>query len=245
MELSQTNIFRSMDTLNDLDILNEANTQEIRKFFNNCRLCWALSPYGQKYISNFILYSTNNLVIIPALGSLLPGYLLLVSKRHELAMATLDKEELFSLELQIDSILKRFIALSNNWIIFEQGSTKADGLKGCCIEHMHLHFVPLKIDLANQLSNRLSAPLEPIDSLNGLKIICNEHPCNYIFIRNPDGKKFLLRPEGYPSQFVRQLIAANLKLEQSWDWKRFPMVTNSILTINNIQKANIFNSANQ
>lgn len=244
MNLFQEISIQSISSNEKPDILSKSNSDIIRNAFNNCRLCWAISNLGQKYISNKILLSTQNYLIIPALGALIPGYLLLLSKAHWRAVATLEEKYLCDLEAQLSILLGQLIKMNPEWIIFEQGSTKDYGIKGCCIEHMHLHFLPLKFDLANKLSKMLSVPLESISSLNDIRTKCNEYPCNYIFVRNPNGDKFILRPEVYPSQYVRQIIASHLNKDLLWDWKYHFHEDNNILTIDALTKAKLYSNEN-
>lgn len=213
-------------------ILSDVTTAEIRSKFNSCRLCWAISKMGQRFPSNLALYSTEEYVVIPALGSLVPGYVLLVSKDHHESVASLEKENALALEQQLNKLLGLLKCISPNWIVFEHGSTQPQGLKSCCVEHLHLHLLPLDLHLASDLSERLSSPLIPVNSISDLYKLLGDQPCNYLFIKDSDGKQFLLKPQIYPSQYVRQVIAANIGIPHLWDWREHPQQDLVLSTIN-------------
>jgi diadenosine tetraphosphate (Ap4A) HIT family hydrolase len=221
------------------DILSEVTTTEIRGNFDSCRLCWAISKMGQRFPSNIALYSTEEYVVIPALGSLVSGYVLLVSKEHHESVASLEKEDALVLEQQLNKLLDLLKNISSNWVVFEHGSTQPTGLKSCCVEHLHLHLFPLDFHLATDLSERLSSPLIPVSSISDLPKLIGIQPCNYLFIRDVDSKQYLLKPTIYPSQYVRQVLAANIGIPHLWDWREHPQQDVVISTINIFKDAKI------
>jgi hypothetical protein len=55
---------------------------------SSCRFCPpAFSSYGRGQIENTVLFETDEFVVVPSLGSLVEGWLLIVSKEHYLCMA--------------------------------------------------------------------------------------------------------------------------------------------------------------
>lgn len=223
----------------DFGILSEVTSAEIRGNFGGCRLCWAISKAGQRFPSNLALHSTDDYVVIPALGSLVQGYVLLVSKQHHESVASLEKQDASVLEQQLDEILNLVKNISSNWIVFEHGSTQPTGLKSCCVGHLHLHLLPLDLHLAADLSERLSSPLIPVDSISHIPELIGGQSCNYLFVRDVDGKQYLVKPQIYPSQYVRQVIAANIGIPQLWDWREHPRQELVISTINAFKDAGI------
>lgn len=212
-------------------ILSHFVENEVGNFFDNCRLCWAISKLGQRFPSNLILYEFDEYVVIPALGSFMPGYLLFLSKKHKSSLATLSDKDISQIEKHLNNFMEKISDISSKWIIFEHGSTKRSGIRSCCIDHFHFHILPLDIDLASDISERMDTQKIALNKLCEINIKCNLDTRNYILIRNPDKQFYVLSPDAYSSQYVRQVISAYLNQADKWNWKNHARDEISINTI--------------
>jgi hypothetical protein len=58
--------------------------------------------------------------------------------------------------------------IASAWAVFEHGSTLGSGVKACCIDHLHVHMIPLDDDLAADIAHRTSTPAVALRSLGDL-----------------------------------------------------------------------------
>lgn len=214
-------------------ILSESTLQEVQQLFNGCRLCWALSKFGQRYPTNSILYSTNDCKLIPALGSLSKGYVLMVSKEHLGAFATLTHEVLTRIENQLNDVIKmiegKFSGL--RWVAFEHGTTVKHGIKACCVDHFHIHILPCQLDLVEKLKAKLGITPIRLSSLKFLPEKVSKSGSNYLLVRKNDGQNYLFLSKEYPSQYIRQIVAAHLGMSRKWNWFEYPLESTALSTI--------------
>ncbi len=221
-------------------ILGDIVKDEIAVQHDGCRLCWALSETGQRYPVNSILYNTETYALIPALGALVPRYVMLVAKDHCNSAATLPSGKLEILGQHLDDVialLKRKFP-SSEWVVFEHGTTLQCGVKACCVDHLHLHLVPIGMDLAAELSRRLQCEPRHLGSLTELEQL-NGETANYIYLRNPDNKSYVFTPESYSSQLVRQVIATRVGRENTWNWMHHPMEESTVQTLRDFRRVGI------
>jgi ATP adenylyltransferase len=222
-------------------VLSDGVREDIQNLFDGCRLCWALSEEGQRYVANSILFETENHVLIPALGAMIPGYVMLVAKRHCGSAATLGDAELLALQEDLGTVRKVLASKLNAapWLVFEHGTTLTCGLKACCVDHLHLHLVPIDMHLAPEVSSRLQCDPTPAASLMDLKELRGREVDNYIFVIDSDDREYIFTPSAYSSQFVRQIIASKVGQKSSWNWIHHPMENVSVQTIRTFRRAGV------
>lgn len=214
-----------------------AISREIVEEFDGCRLCWALSESGQRHAWNAVLWGSDEFVLMPTLGAFLDGWVLFTSRAHVLSAALLPEPQLASLQLQLEDVIRSLGVFRRTWAVFEHGSTKCTGPSGCCVEHLHFHLVALDWDLAASVGAALSVPTRGMDALQELAGTVGRLGTNYIMVRNPDGQYFCLLAEVIPSQLVRQILAAHSHRSGHWDWRRHPLVEQTIAGAARIQAA--------
>ena len=89
-----------------------------------------------------ILYEDDLIIIVPAKGSPVEGYLMIIVKRHINGFAELTSNEIRHVENIINKIkliYKKHFNIDS--ILLEHGSTK-DGRHPQSIVHAHLHLIP-------------------------------------------------------------------------------------------------------
>lgn len=221
-------------------IVGKLVSSEIADDHEGCRLCWALSDAGQRYPVNSVLYSTERYALIPALGALVPRYVMFVAKDHRHSAATLPGPELDELERDLEAVIalleRRFPR--SQWAVFEHGTTLHCGVKACCVDHLHLHLVPIDFDLTAELARRLQCPPRELGSLAELAALHGQG-ANYIYSRSVDGKNHVFTPDSYSSQLVRQIIAARVGRENAWNWIYHPIEESTVETLRAFRRAGI------
>jgi len=105
----------------------------------NCPFC----NLNIKNIENTILEETENFYIIPSLGSIIDGYILIVSKKHYNSMFNLNKEEFKEYENIINKYRNLFKNIYGKFpIIFEHGTPILNNtMTASSVIHAHTHIV--------------------------------------------------------------------------------------------------------
>jgi len=182
----------------------------------NCLFCQIAkhqaSVDGQP--ENVILYESDNFYVKPALGHFVEGYCLVITKEHARTMAELDAEECIELNGVIDELTDRLKALypnssPNSRCIFEHGAACPSNRAGACIDHAHLHVLPVHCDLRSRLSGLSGTPV------NGVRALTHLHSEieSYIYYQ-PEANLGMVYSchDRIPSQFMRRLVCKQLFL---------------------------------
>ena len=121
----------------------------------NCDFCNKIptlnnQPLTRDWYDFFIMLEENGFIAVPAIGSLVPGYILVVYKKHIYSMAQLPQKKIKTLlkfSAHISSIQKKLWGSS---AIFEHGGCSVTEDAGSCINHAHWHIVPVDFDIRPQ-----------------------------------------------------------------------------------------------
>lgn len=188
-----------------------------------CNFC----KFDKKRIENTIIEETENFYVMPTLGSLVDGYVLIVSKKHINSMNELtgkEKEEYFNL---LSKYYNRFAEVyGKNPIVFEHGTIDTNNTASSVI-HAHTHIVNHEYKSQEFMIKNLN--LKPIS-----KEIDFENKSYIFFIDN--NFNFFISYEFNPvSQLMRRYIAEDLGLANMYDWKRYHFIENLKSTINKLK----------
>ncbi len=192
-----------------------------------CDLCEELSGSSENSFSRIyrgdpesrILFRTEQFAVMPSLGQIVEGYLLILPCRHLKALGDLsavDVNELATISQQVGEILTKEYGA---YVLFEHG-TRSEDVGGCGVYHAHLHAAPLDVisersDLVGHLKARF-----PYDEMTNLREIGKRTvglSC-YLLYQDLEGKAYLFKTGSLPSQYVRKLLA-NAMGEQVWNWR--------------------------
>jgi diadenosine tetraphosphate (Ap4A) HIT family hydrolase len=153
--------------------------------------------------------------IVPTLGQLVAGHLLIVPSRHLCALADLPSlhvDELSDLCRRVRSTLKD---VYGECLFFEHG-VRGSGSGGCGIDHAHMHAVPVSGDgilgvLIRQFGGRA------IHSVADIKKVVGQE--SYLFFEDSSGMKYVFPVKKLPSQYMRKLVARSIG-KADWDWRK-------------------------
>src|SRR5262249_53890749 len=98
---------------------------------------------GEKYIRRVMLESST-FSVIPSLGPLTDGHVLLCAKNHVRSFAALNPEldaEYEMMKRKLKQVLKELYGGST--LVFEHGMASSGRRVPCTVDHAHMHFVPL------------------------------------------------------------------------------------------------------
>lgn len=192
-----------------------------------CQLCHiAASPEIAEARWNRPLITTSSFLVVPSLGALVEGWLLILPRTHRLSMAQLSPKELVELRVLAEDLARQLQSMYGlPTVMFEHGA-HADGQPiGCSVDHAHLHVVPIGLDLVQMA--RDIAPQLKWHHLNDLFSFLAAHDgCqSYIVLRTQDGSTRLTwGPSPLPSQLFRRAIAQGIGRDQEWSWRNHPQL---------------------
>lgn len=195
---------------------------------NKCKFC-NLVPTETV---NTILEETPNFIVTPSLGSLVDGYVLIISKNHLYNMSELtdkEKDEYLKLIQEYRKIFQNIYGKEP--IIFEHGSSdNIQNKTASSIVHAHTHIVNHNYKNENNIIKKLN-----FKKIDDFKTITNNHK-SYIYYISPTNRQYITYDFEPISQQMRILIAEDLWVKDKYDWRKEPFAQNIISTINKIRK---------
>lgn len=187
--------------------------------------------YAPELESRTIL-EQDNFRVLPSLGQIVPGYLLVVPNHHYRAFADMPLEELKAAELLKTSLTERMRALYGDCLFFEHGVRTSDS-GGCGISHAHLHIVPFPAEKDPVEELTQAFPFEEVSGLQDLKGIQPDR--SYLYYESVRGKRYVFYPPFIPSQHIRRLLADALSTP-AWDWRQCGREERFLITLSNVSR---------
>tara|TARA_R110000868_G_C10850875_1_gene760807 strand:+ start:445 stop:1068 length:624 start_codon:yes stop_codon:yes gene_type:complete len=166
-----------------------------------------------------VVLENKKFVVLPSLGSLVPGWLLVVPKRPVANLASLTSEERLELVSLVASAKRRLSAFPGDVFVFEHGGVQGSPLS-CGVDQAHLHIVPLTFDL-------IEASLQTSD-VRWIKSTHTQDPWSdpsisseYLVLSNL-ADTYVGHSKKPTSQWFRKLIANRIGRSDSWNYREFP-----------------------
>jgi len=178
-----------------------------------------------------ILIENQSFVALASLGSIVPGWVLIVPRHRALNLAGVHaelSEDFADIRQRVRTVLEQHF--SGRVFEFEHGPSQPNGLLGCGVEQAHLHMVPLDFDLVDAIVAK--APTGRADRQDILlpwsKIDADR---DYWVARDvADGRSVVIYPDVPVSQGIRKIIAARTGAAESWNYRSAPFLENVIET---------------
>jgi diadenosine tetraphosphate (Ap4A) HIT family hydrolase len=179
-------------------------------------LCRAVSesPAEGRPIFDTHLFHSSELVVIPAVGPICVGHVMVVSKQHLSNLASFSESQSEEYEALIASISKLPGYSRENLLEAEHGSSSSES-GGSCINHLHVNLIPG----FGAFGSLFDDQLPKISTANDLKQV-KPSTAPYIFLRGA-GMQRVYDARGVPSQLIRRALFDKLG-RTDWDWAVFP-----------------------
>jgi len=180
------------------------------------------------------IFATCNFKVIPSLGQIVEGYLLLVPTRHYGTLADMPIvliKEVAALTNLVREALRH--SYGSQCLFFEHGARNvASG--GCGIYHAHLHAVPFsESDDPIQVLKRIHQYHE-VQSFEDIKSV--DHRSSYLYYEDVNSNRHIFDVALLPSQYARQLLARAIGTSK-WDWRQYDREGALLSTMTRIAKA--------
>lgn len=161
-----------------------------------------------------LLFRDRLISVLPDLSPLCSGHLLAASRRHVLSMAELGPSALEHIAPTLTGLCAKLtpeFGSHGDYFIFEHGTPPGDGSRGACIEHAHVHMLPMDALMFDQLTSALD--WEPISEL---KDLARFRHVGYAYL-GIKGSHYVYTNPGIGSQWIRRQVCAAVGRDD-WDW---------------------------
>jgi diadenosine tetraphosphate (Ap4A) HIT family hydrolase len=194
-----------------------------------CELCdeilsMRMSRFQKIYgdiVPTRIIAREHGFVVMPTLGQLFKGSLLILPVQHCETIAELPPATIESAIKLIGQWENKLLPFGNP-VIFEHGAKCSTG-QGCGIYHAHIHLVPVpgKVSSFDLLPDKARKAPSLLAAWQELR-----ESNHYLLFRDTDGKTMFFEPpmappDTFSSQYFRRQLAQHFDLKTAWDWRAY------------------------
>jgi len=193
--------------------------------------------FQEDTFQNKTLFESDNFRVIPSLGAMVEGWILLIPKDHYISFSEMDDVRLKEAEMMCDKVYSLLEGLYQSKIVsFENGASSRNNKIGCGVDYAHIHFVPIEIDLKKILDLEYQTELEwkSVKSIQDIKSYQND---SYFYIKNNNNERYITRAINPRSQVIRKGIANLIGVPNQYDWKTHSFHKNIVKTIDSFCSA--------
>lgn len=183
-----------------------------------------------------VLFQSPNFVVLPTVGAIVEGWLLLVPKKHYLCMAALGNDLLSELNK-----LREYVSLVlqdcyGSIAVFEHGPARPKQAVGCGVDHAHLHMLPTNCNLIDGIREVFPDSLQ-WRSVKGIQDAAAFYTAElpYLYVEQPLNEAYLASHPNLPSQLFRRVLAAYTGRPERYDWRTFPEEHNVESTVRTLE----------
>ena len=177
---------------------------------NNCPLCHAANNrtlFKNGVNVNTILGGSGKFLIIPALGPLVVGHVLIISAEHTAGLRYLPTEARRNYDL-LSVKLREYCARFGDTVLEAEHGASDDSVRGPCIRHTHVHILPRLGDAARIFDN--------IHDLEDIRSGASNPTGSYLWINAGDRAR-VYDASRVIAQEIRRTIGQYLAIDD-WDW---------------------------
>jgi diadenosine tetraphosphate (Ap4A) HIT family hydrolase len=188
----------------------------------DCLFCSIQETSSPSNPEDEIIDESENFYAKAALGHFVFGYTLIISKEHFASFACVPEHLFPELEDFRNNVLDKLHNVCPDPVTTtEHGALNRCQRGGSCIDHAHLHLMPLAVDLSPMLSERFSfRELASISELRRFKKA--QIPYLYYQREGLRGRGVGLSQD-VPSQLLRRIACQALGTPELWDWRERPL----------------------
>lgn len=191
----------------------------------NCPFC----NFNKKLLYNKIIEETDNFYIVPSLGSLVEGYILIVPKEHICCTSNISVDIIDEYNIIIEKYRNLFKEIYGRYpIVFEHGTLNTSERSASSVVHGHTHIVNHNYKNEKEILDKLN-----MNKINSILDIDKNN--NYIYYKSPNGTNYITYDFEPISQIMRLFIAKDLGIKDKYNWKLYRFDDNIKKTINKLK----------
>lgn len=210
--------------------LSIADAKPVQKHPTACAMCAAIAAGPEAPEWDRALIETDSFVVIPSLGAMIEGWLLIAPKAHFLSLASMPARMMFEFEELKARVGDRLTQSYGSVTFFEHGPCASNSLTGCGVDHAHLHAVPVPpgvpVATASHLPRNVS--LGPGTFADCRQAVSSSR--DYLYFEGNEGT-FVAIADSFKSQTFRRAIGDLLGMGEKSDWRTHPHIGNIRATI--------------
>ena len=164
------------------------------------------------------LLETPHFQVVPSLGALVEGWVLIVSREHAIRTSDLPtdaRRELDDLRGRLGNAVTK--GLGKSVVQFEHGAACTGIPIGCGVDHAHVHLVPFDGDVVTEARTQL--PEIEWNAAGSLGSVQGSPSLSYIYVEDANGLAVLAERKELPSQLLRRCIASLVGRSNEWNWR--------------------------
>jgi galactose-1-phosphate uridylyltransferase len=166
------------------------------------------------------LVTAGQVALVPALGALATGSVLVLTRQHYLSMRAVPRPTLDTVLELTEAACSHLSERVGPTIVFEHGAGSDGG--GGCITHAHFQIMPMPLEINDIVSTRLSqVAADRIPTLRQFSDVTRENE-SYLLLMEPSGTTTVFHVSNLHAQFMRRVIATLLGEPDAWDYLAYP-----------------------
>ena len=174
-----------------------------------------------------IIFRTARICVVPTLGQIAEGHLLIIPVQHVNSIADMDEDatqEFTSVYEEVKQTLRRSY---QDCICFEHG-VRIPGSGGCGIDHAHMHAIPVSghgvLDILQRtfVGSQVGCVADVTHAFS--------RDVSYLYFESNEGERQVFETPFIPSQYMRRLVSESLG-KRHWDWRTADFEPGLIATV--------------
>jgi len=201
-----------------------------------CVFCSSNATNEERPLWDTILHESAGFFTVPTLGSIVPGWLLVVSRKHFLCAGALDGISRKSLLRCVEQARAAVSSAFGPATVFEHGPRSPGTPVGCGVDHLHMHVAPLPESLALKCTELYGTTWNVIQDLSELEVL-HSRGVAYILVKEPTGSWHWAVPPNGVRQPLRRAIAHMVGMENRFDYRMDAFEENVQQTVRELSSA--------
>jgi diadenosine tetraphosphate (Ap4A) HIT family hydrolase len=205
---------------------------------STCKFCQKFGGTTDgDHAADQVLFESENFVVVPTVGAIIPGWLLVVPRSHLLCIGSFSEvqlQEFFELRAMAAEALRECYGPV---AFFEHGAVRERESVGCGVDHAHLHIVATSLDLLVGATNTSQTKLQwcQVSGIQAAKpYVAKQMP--YVFVQQGRDDSWIGTANTIESQLIRKVIATHAGQPDCWDWKTHPFEDNVRDTVGRLER---------
>ena len=192
-----------------------------------CKIAGSDSSQLQEYDQP--IFESKNFFVVSALGHFTEGYVLICTKVHYLNMGALDSNIIEEFEFVKDYVRNMlYDVYGKRPIFFEHGAANIKNSMRSCIDHAHLHAIPIEIFDLEVFSSPYLINSKDLSVKNITEYSQAGNP--YFYVEISDKRMMFYDAILLPCQYGRRIVAKLVNKSDKWDWRKYSYESDMIKT---------------